>query len=247
LSDSEKASAEIARNMIIGKIFNERWVLERALRDHELQIDAEKVKSVSGHLLAILKSLQPETNLETIRGKEGEAANGYFSVFNELVLSQKKDFTFSFRSRRPPLDRVNALLSFIYVLLANDCAAALESTGLDSYVGFLHRDRPGRTSLALDLQEELRAPFADRIVLTLINNRVIQAKNFEEQENGAVLLNEEGRKIVIKAWQDKKREQITHPYLKEKISWGLVPYVQSLLLARFVRGDLEGYPPFFWK
>lgn len=247
LSDSEKASAGIARNMIIGKVFNERWVLERTLRDHELRIDAEKVKEASICLYTILKELESEMSLEAIRGKEGEAASRYFSVFNEMILSQKNDFIFNFRNRRPPIDRVNALLSFVYVLLANDCSAALESVGLDSYVGFLHRDRPGRASLALDLQEELRAPFADRIVLTLINNRSIQAKHFEEQEDGAVLLSDEGRRIVIKAWQEKKRDIITHPYLKEKIPWGLVPYAQSLLLSRFLREDMEGYPPFLWK
>ena len=145
------------------------------------------------------------------------------------------------------MDNVNALLSFIYVLLANDCASALESVGLDSYVGFLHKDRPGRTSLALDLMEELRPCMADRFVLTAINNRIVQASDFEALESGAVLLKDDGRKRILKAWQERKTVKVTHPYLQEKLSWGMVPYAQSLLLARTLRGDLDGYPPFLWK
>ena len=164
-----------------------------------------------------------------------------------MILNQKEAFNFAERNRRPPVDRVNALLSFAYTMLANDCAAALESVGLDAYVGFLHRDRPGRASLALDLMEELRAPVADRLALTLINTRALQEKHFDRQADGAVLLNEEGRRIFLNAWQTRKRETITHPYLGEKLYWGLVPYVQALLLARCLRGDLDGYPPFLWK
>ncbi len=247
LSENEVSSAEIAASMIIGKVFNERWVLERALRDHSLRIDVEKMNLVSNRLSESIQKLKEHPAIESIRGIEGETASLYFSVFDNLILAQKEDFKFCGRSRRPPLDRINACLSFAYVLLANDCASALESVGLDSYVGFLHQDRPGRISLALDLEEELRAPVADRIVLTLINNRVLQKKHFEEQDSGAVLLTDEGRKTLIKAWQEKKRDVITHPYLKEKIPWGLVPYVQALLLARFLRGDMDGYPPFLWK
>ena len=151
------------------------------------------------------------------------------------------------RLKRPPLNRVNAMLSFLYTVLAHDCASALEGVGLDAYVGFLHRDRPGRESLALDLMEELRSLFVDRLVLTLINNRIIQPEHFEKKENGAVWLSDTGRKVVLKEWQDRKREQITHPFLKEKLPWGLVPHVQSLLLARYLRGDLEEYPAFLWK
>ena len=168
-------------------------------------------------------------------------------MFNHLILNQKDDFSFDGRNRHPPRDNVNALLSFAYTLLANDCGAALESVGLDSYVGFMHRDKPGRASLALDLMEELRAPLADRLVLTLINNREIQKKHFRRQADGAVLLNDDGRKLFLNAWQERKRDTITHPYLQEKIYWGLVPYVQALLLARYLRGDLDGYPTFFWK
>ena len=178
---------------------------------------------------------------------EGEVSACYFGVWDEMILNQKDAFRFDGRSRRPPLDRVNAALSMTYTLLTHDCASALESVGLDAYVGFMHRDRPGRTSLALDLMEELRAPLADRLVLTLINTRVLQKTHFRTQPGGAVLLTDEGRKALLNAWQTKKKEEITHPYLKEKIPWGLIPYVQALLLARHLRGDLEAYPPFLWK
>ena len=164
-----------------------------------------------------------------------------------MILGDKETFFFRQRSRRPPLDPVNAMLSFAYSLLAHDCASALESVGLDSYVGFLHRDRPGRTSLALDLMEELRPCMADRLVLTLINTRVVKAGDFQQMESGAVLMTEEGRKRFLKSWQEKKKETLTHPYLGEKLSWGMIPHVQALLLARYLRGDLDGYPPFLWK
>lgn len=247
IADSEARSCMIARNMITGKAFNCRWVLERALRDHALRINQDSVKEASERLQLALPQIQQAEELDLLRGLEGEAAVQYFNVFDELILSQKVDFTFDGRSRRPPQDNVNAMLSFAYSLLANDCASALEANGLDAYVGFLHRDRPGRKSLALDLEEELRAPFADRLVLTLINNRTIQDKHFDRQESGAVLLNDAGRKLFLKHWQEKKRDEITHPFLKEKVTWGLVPHVQSLLLARCIRGDLDAYPPFLWK
>lgn len=247
LADSDARSCQIARNMIVGKVFNSRWVLERALRDHALRIDQTRVKAASEQLNQLIPLIRETGELESLRGLEGDAAVRYFAVLDELILSQKADFSFDHRNRRPPQDNVNAMLSFAYTLLANDCASALETVGLDAYVGFLHRDRPGRKSLALDLEEELRAPFADRLVLTLINNRIIQDKHFDRQESGAVLLNDAGRKLFLKHWQERKRDVITHPFLKEKIPWGLVPHVQSLLLARFIRGDLEEYPPFLWK
>lgn len=247
IADDEVRSCMIARNMITGKTFNCRWVLERALRDHALRIDQGQVKAASEQLQFLTQQIRDVTELESLRGLEGKAATEYFGVFDELILSQKVDFTFDNRNRRPPQDNVNAMLSFAYVLLSNDCASALESVGLDAYVGFLHRDRPGRKSLALDLEEELRAPFADRMVLTLINNRIMQEKHFEHQEGGAVLLNDAGRRLFLKHWQEKKRDEITHPFLKEKIPWGLVPYIQALLLARYIRGDMDGYPPFMWK
>ena len=247
LSDDLEKSCHIARNFIFGKVYNQRWVLERTLRDHRMRVDAAKLESASQALAGLLPVIETETDLDALRGLEGEASVRYFRVFDEMVLNQKADFLFDGRNRRPPTDNMNALLSFAYVLLSSDCASALESVGLDSYVGFMHRDRPGRTSLALDLMEELRAPMADRLCITLVNNRVLQDKHFERQESGAVFLGEDGRKLFLSAWQTKKKEEITHPYLKEKMAWGLVPYVQSLLLARCLRGDLDGYPPFLWK
>lgn len=233
--------------MLFGKVYNARWCLERTLRDHSLRVDEHRISAASASLQNSLALLRNAESLEELRGLEGQAAATYFGAFDSLILNQKETFFFRERSRRPPLDCLNALLSFAYALLTNDCAGALESVGLDSYVGFLHRDRPGRASLALDLMEELRAPLADRFVLTLINTRCIGKNDFLERESGAVLLTDAGRKKFIQSWQERKRETITHPYLKEKIPWGLVPYVQAMLLARFLRDDLDGYPPFLWK
>ena len=247
VSDNPEASCRAARNFIFGKVHNSRWVLERTLRDHALRVKADELRTASVHLREQLKPLLAAESLDTLRGMEGEASACYFGVWDEMILNQKDAFRFDGRSRRPPLDRVNAALSMTYTLLTHDCASALESVGLDAYVGFMHRDRPGRTSLALDLMEELRASLADRLVLTLINTRVLQKTHFRTQPGGAVLLTDEGRKALLNAWQTKKKEEITHPYLKEKIPWGLIPYVQALLLARHLRGDLEPYPPFLWK
>ena len=246
-SDDPAESCRIARGFIFGKVYNQRWVLERTLRDHRLRVNESTLHQASQALAAFLPIIETTEDLDTLRGIEGEAAARYFQVFDEMVLSQKADFLLNDRNRRPPMDNMNALLSFAYTILANDCASALESVGLDSYVGFLHRDRPGRASLSLDLMEELRAPLADRLCLTLVNNRVLQDKHFERQDSGAVFLSADGRKQFLNAWQNRKREELTHPYLKEKICWGLVPYVQALLLARYLRGDLDGYPPFLWK
>ena len=247
VSDDETQSCLIARNFIFGKVYNTRWMIERTLRDHALRVDVDEMKRLSLQMSERLPVIAEAADLDTLRGLEGEASTRYFAAFDQMILNQKEDFHFEDRNRRPPMDRVNALLSFAYTMLANDCAAALESVGLDAYVGFLHRDRPGRASLALDLMEELRGPMADRLALTLINTRAIQARHFQRQADGAVLLNDEGRKLFLNAWQERKRETLTHPYLKEKIYWGLVPYVQALLLARCLRGDLDGYPPFLWK
>lgn len=247
VSDSEEDSLKIARCMIAGKIYNSRWVLERATRDYALRLDLNNLKAVSVALQQKLPNVMVAQSLDSLRGLEGDAAEMYFGQLDQLVLNQKKEFLFEGRNRRPPQDNFNALLSFAYSLLANHCAAALESVGLDSYVGFLHRDRPGRKSLALDLMEELRSLFADRFVLTLINNRIVKGKGFVKKENGAVLMTDETKKAVLSAWQERKQEQIKHPFLDEKIAWGLVPYVQALLLARYLRGDLDAYPPFMWK
>jgi len=247
ISDSEELSLEIARSMIIGKLFNSRWVIERATRDHAMRLDVEKLKKVSEALRQSILWAQECESLDKLRGFEGEAAIRYFGIFDDLILQQKEDFTFAGRNRRPPLDKVNALLSFAYTLLANESAAALESVGLDAYVGFLHRDRPGRASLALDLMEELRPVIADRFVISLINKREVNKSGFTVQENGAVVMEDQVRKTVLSAWQARKQETITHPYLGEKTPWGLVPYVQALLLARYLRGDLDAYPTFMWK
>ena len=247
ISDSEALSCHYARYFILGKVYNARWVLERATRDHPQRVPVEELKRTSAQLAAALPLIEQCDDLDQLRGLEGEAAQRYFDCFDSLILQQHEAFPFVSRSRRPPLDNVNALLSFAYSLLARDCASALSSVGLDPYVGFLHRARPGRRSLALDLMEEIRAVYADRFVLSCINQKLLTAKHFQKQENGAVLLTDDGRRVFLKAWQTKKQEQITHPFLKEKLPWGLVPYVQALLLARTLRGDLELYPPFFWK
>ena len=247
ISDSEENSLKYAKNMITGKIFNCRWSIERTLRDHALRVDSEKLKQVSNTLYEMLSKVEGAAKLEELRGIEGKAAELYFSVFHDLILNQKEDFSFITRNSRPPLDNLNAILSFAYTILAGECANALCSVGLDAYVGFMHGDRPGRTSLALDLMEEFRPILGDRFILTLINTKAIRAMHFEKQKDNAVLLNEEGRKVFFNAWQNHKKETITHPFLKEKISWGLVPYVQALLLARTIRGDMDEYPPFLWK
>lgn len=246
-SDDEAISMEIARNCILGKVYNARGVLERGLRDHKFQINAEKVKKASDNLKNSIKYIQNSQTKGELRGYEGEAASVYFGVFDELILQQKKEFSFQGRNKRPPKDNVNAMLSFVYTLLANNVLSALESVGLDPYVGYLHTERPGRASLALDLIEELRAVFADRFVLSLINKRIISGKSFIKKENGAVLMNDDLRKKLLIEWQNKKKEVITHPYLKEKVEWGMIPYVQALLLARYLRGDLDSYPVFLWK
>lgn len=247
ISDVEVESLAIARHFIIGKLYNQRWMLERMTRDNGLRIDVDQFKKISGELKKYIEDVRQVEELDSLRGIEGQAANRYFLLFDQMILQQKKEFGFYGRNRRPPLDKVNALLSLAYTLLAQECAAALETVGLDPYVGFMHQDRPGRASLALDLMEELRGIYADRFVLTLINKKIVTAKDFIKKESGAVILTDDGRKIFFKNWQEKKQEQIQHPFLGEKINWGLVPYVQALLLSRFLRDDLDGYPPFLWK
>ncbi len=217
------------------------------MRDHAYRVDAANLKQMSNVLYDTLTKIDNTLKLDELRGVEGKAAEQYFSVFNDMILNQKEDFEFTTRTRRPPLDNINAILSFAYTVLAGDCANALSSVGLDPYVGFMHSDRPGRTSLALDLMEELRPVLADRFVLTLINTKAIQAVHFEKQKDNAVLLNDDDKKVVFNAWQNHIKEPIKLLYLKEKIEWGLVPYVQALLLARTIRGDADEYPPFLWK
>lgn len=242
---------EIVRSIVSAKIANQRAVLQRALRDHGEEMQKERriaIEVVVNRLARILRRVAfMNDGIDAMRGAEGEAANGYFAVFSNLVRSPDADIRFNARSRRPPLDPVNALLSFLYTLLTHDCRSAAESVGLDPAVGFLHRDRPGRPSLALDLMEELRPVIADRLALSLINRRQVRSSDFEMRDGGAVLLTESGRKTVLTAWQERKKEERKHPFLEETAPLGLVPYLQAQLLARHLRGDLDAYPPWFWK
>ncbi len=247
IADNETECTKISKNLIIGKIYNAKWVIERAIRDYPLRLDTTLMKRKSIFLSNSLKQIPDVYDTQHLRGIEGEAASIYFSIFDDLILQQKEDFHFKGRNKRPPLDNVNAMLSFAYTLLAGMCGSALETVGLDPYVGFLHKDRPGRISLALDLMEELRSIFADRFVLSLINKQMISSKGFTQKESGAVIMDDQTRKVFLTAWQNKKIQTIKHPFIQEKIQWGMVPYVQALLLARSIRGDLEEYPPFLWR
>ena len=246
-SDNLEESLELAKSFIIGKLYNGKWVLERTKRDYALRVQTDKLEAANVQINQYLQSVPILKDLDELRGVEGKAATIYFGVFDDLILNQKDDFFFSERNKRPPLDNMNCLISFIYALLRNDICAALEGVGLDSYVGFLHRDRPGRISLALDMMEEFRPILADRVALTMVNRGQIKGKHFVKKENGAVLITDDGRKSVLKAWHDHKENMIVHPFLDEKIKWGLVPHAQAMLLARFLRGDMDGYPPFMWK
>lgn len=246
-SENEELCTAISKNIMIGKLFNSRGVIERATRDYAASLDIEKLKKVSNNLKCSIDSIEQCKNTEQLRGIEGEGASRYFSVFDDLILQQKKDFLFNGRVRRPPTDPVNAMLSFSYTLLNSMMTSAIYCVGLDPYVGFMHKDRPGRTSLALDLMEELRSVFADRFVITMINKRIINKNDFFAKENGAIYFTDEGKKKFLQAWQTKKQNIIMHPFLKEKVEWGMVPYVQALLLSRYLRGDIDGYPPFLWK
>jgi len=246
-SDDLSASTDIARAIVTAKIANCRIVLLRAQRDRpDLKQQAELVRVIA-ELADNIEMTRKRTDLDAIRGLEGTSANSYFSVFDRLINTGREEFVFGGRSRRPPLDNVNALLSFVYTLLVHDVRSALETVGLDPAVGFLHRDRPGRPSLALDLMEELRPYLADRLVLSLINRGQVGPTGFEKTESGAVMMDEQTRKTVLVAWQKRKQEEIVHPFLQEKIKVGLLAHCQAMLMARFLRGDMEGYPPFLWK
>ena len=245
VSDDEAASGKVAAHCILGKLMNCRTVLQRFSRDYPDMVSKEfevNFKRLSEGIVQIKAGTCGSLN--ELRGFEGILSKYYFDCFNDLILSTEPEFSFENRSRRPPLDRVNALLSFSYTLIAADCASALESVGLDPQVGFLHRVRPGRPSLALDLMEEFRPYLGDRFVLSLVNNRVVTAGDFAVKENGAVLLTDDARKTVLQAWQKRKKEEVMHGYLEERMPIGLLPYAQAMLLARFLRGDIDGYPPF---
>jgi CRISP-associated protein Cas1 len=246
-ADDMEFSARMARYILLGKLANCRNVLGRAVRDHFDKLNVEEVDVASKKIGYSIDNLQSDIPLDGLRGIEGDAAHAYFSAFDHLIVSQKEDFVFRERNRRPPLDRVNCMLSFIYTLVMHDVRSALESVGLDPAVGFLHRDRPGRPGLALDIMEEFRPFLADRLTLSLINLNQIKGKGFQVMESGAVLMDDETRKAVLVAYQTRKQDEITHPFLGEKVTIGILFHIQALLLARFLRGDLDGYPAFIWK
>jgi len=246
-ADDPNASRDVARAVLTGKIANCRSVLQRVLRDHGEKIKENKVDLAVKRLSFCLDSIRSEQALDVVRGFEGDAARIYFGVFDQLITAQKDSFFFHERSRRPPLDNVNCLLSFLYTLVMHDIRSALESVGLDPAVGFLHRDRPGRPGLALDMMEEFRPFLAERITLSLINLKQVNDKGFKKAEAGGVLMNDETRKEVLVAYQNRKQDEIIHPFIDEKVTIGLLFHVQALLMARYIRGDIDGYPPFIWK
>lgn len=245
--DSAEQSRNISRMLVAAKIANARKLLQRHLRNHGGEENFHSVASAVKTLTNSLKRLETAGTLDEVRGIEGDSAGTYFGCFNELIVAQKDDFIFNGRNRRPPLDNVNALLSFVYMLLVNDVRSSLETTGLDPQVGFLHRLRPGRPSLALDIMEEFRAYIADRVVLNIINLRQVQGNDFERRETGEIRINDKARKEVIIAYQKRKDEIVNHPFLGEKTTIGLLPHIQAMLLARHIRGDLEQYPAFYMR
>lgn len=247
LADTEAKALQVAISCIAAKVYNEKWTIERYIRQYAERVDTTRLERVSATLTGMLAEIQTVSSLDELRGFEGRAQMEYFSCMDTMILNQKQDFQFLTRSRRPPLTRVNAVLSFLYAVLANEIASALETVGLDAYAGFMHVDRPGRVSLALDMMEEFRAPLVDRLVLSMINRKYINASDFQVEANESVFLTDEGRRNVLALWRKRKQESITHPYLKEKMPWGLVPFVQATLLARYIRADLDAYPAFFWK
>lgn len=246
VSEDTDRSAVLASSFVLGKTYNARQVLRRAIRDHALSVDVDALRAASDSLKAMTSTVSECESVADLMGLEGRAAKTYFGVFGQLILQQRDDFQFTTRTRRPPLDNVNSLLSFLYTVLANEVASALEVVGLDPYVGFLHQDRPGRPSLALDMMEELRAVFVDRLALSLINRRQITGVGFTRKESGGILMDDATRKKVLTAWQERKKDEIRHPFLGEQMPFGLIPHIQALLLARTLRGDLDTYPPFLW-
>lgn len=246
-ADDPDASARMARSVIAGKVANSRAVLRRCLRDHAERVEVSSIEAALSILDECAGRLRRAISLDEARGMEGLAANAYFSVFGNMLLRDGETFCFSGRNRRPPLDAVNCLLSFVYTLLAHDVRSALEAVGLDPQVGFLHRDRPGRPGLALDLMEEFRPFVADRLVISLVNRGEVSGRGFVRKESGAVFMDDDTRKTVLTAWQKRKQDEAVHPFVKERLPLGLAFHVQAQLMARCVRGDLDGYPPYFWK
>lgn len=247
LADDPAACAAIARNIVAAKIAGSRTSFLRAARDRPDDPAAAQLKTAADWLGHRIDAVLREDSLDVVRGIEGDSAAAYFNLLPALLTVSDPALAMNGRSRRPPLDPVNALLSFLYALLAHDCRSALATAGLDPAVGFLHRDRPGRPSLALDLMEEFRPVLADRLALALLNRRQLDSSDFDRRESGAVALRDGSRKKVLVAWQERKREEIIHPFLLEKVPWGIIPHLQARLLARHLRGDLDAYPAFIWK
>ena len=243
--EDKAAKGEIARSFVIGKLLNARNVIMRRIRDHGESPLLREAAEKHADVIRRVKDSPPDA--ERLRGLEGEAGAVYFGCFNELLVAQKEDFAISGRNRRPPTDPMNALLSYLYTLLAHDCRGALEGVGLDPQIGFLHEVRSGRPGLALDLMEEFRAVLADRVALSLVNLRQMGPRDFKTTESGAVEMKEETRKTILQTWQKKKQETIQHPFLEERVPIGLLPHLQALLLARYLRGDLDAYPPYIQK
>jgi CRISPR-associated protein Cas1 len=246
-TDDPNGAAGLARTLVLAKIANSRAVLLRNVRDHPESPGTSEIERAAARLGVMLAELSEGVSLDGVRGIEGDAARAYFEVFDHLIVAQKEAFAFTGRTRRPPLDSVNALLSFVYTLLTHDACSALEAVGLDPQVGFLHRDRPGRPGLALDLVEEFRAFAGDRLVLSLINRRQVQPNGFARRETGGVVMDDETRKATLVAYQNRKQEEMRHPFLGEAATVGMLMHLQAQLLARYLRGDLDGYPPFFWR
>ncbi len=246
-ADDENISTSIAESIITSKLINTRAVIERTLRDHGGKINITSLKKASASIKSSIRTISSTSNLHELRGIEGEAASMYFSGFDDLILSNKSSFHFRKRSRRPPMDNVNSMLSYLYTILMHDVRAGIESVGLDPAVGFLHRDRPGRYGLALDLMEEFRAFIADRMVLSLINREQVKPKDFTKTDAGAVHMDDGARKTLLVAYQERKQKEINHPFLNEKVKVGLLFHIQALLFARYIRGDLDGYPAFIWR
>jgi len=246
-ADQSDRTADVARSVVLAKVANSRIVLQRAARDGTDSVGSDELERAIRRLGRLLEDIAKDRDVDSIRGLEGDAARTYFGVFDHLITASKESFFFHGRNRRPPLDNVNAMLSFAYTLLTHDISAALEAVGLDPAVGYLHRDRPGRPSLGLDLLEELRPVIADRLVLSLINRRQVRQSGFVKSESGAVSMDAGTRKEFLVAYQERKQEEIQHPFLREKVAFGLIPHLQAALLARAIRGDLDGYPSFLWK
>jgi CRISPR-associated protein Cas1 len=247
MADDSGATAKIASNVISGKLSNCRVVLNRAARDHKERADTDALRGASESISRIIDRITGKLDVDSVRGMEGLAAAEYFAVFDHLIIDQKESFKFTDRNRRPPLDPVNALLSFIYTLMTHDVRSALETVGLDPAVGFLHRDRPGRPGLALDIVEEFRPVIGDRLALSLINRRQVGPRGFKKAADGAVVMDDDTRKILLVEYQNRKQEEVFHPYIEETVPIGLLFFLQANLMARHIRGDIDGYPPFFWR